>query len=131
MKQILKYKLDKYGYVYTEKGNQLAVKLTLNQVIKVDFSDSKKILITDELTSWNLLSGSLTQSLKKALLVQSISTVIIYVVLLNIPDLLSIASFLIKFAPIYFGWVILWGMFYLVRAESMKRQIISWMDGDE
>jgi hypothetical protein len=124
---MIKSKLEKYGYSYTEKNNELIVRLDFSQIVSLRFLDNGQIIIKDKLKAWNFLTGILNMSLKNAVIYQTIGIFIAVGFLiffgLSNPDL---------FLPFIFVLLALltsisiWTIYYLTKLEHFKNQIICW-----
>jgi uncharacterized protein YacL len=129
MKEIIKEKLEKYGYNYTENKNLLDIKLDFSQHLIIDFSEKEKIKFNDKLKGWNFLTGIIEMSYKGAIIYQTIGlfSAIILLMFLSI----SSENLIIPFVFILVGvsvWVIIWSFYYLIKLENIKKQIIFWIE---
>ncbi|WP_299781500.1 hypothetical protein [uncultured Formosa sp.] len=117
--------LKKFDYEFQRKNNVLIVKLNYSQRIIIDFSDSEKIKIKDKLVGWNFLTGLIEMSIKNAILYNFVGVMIItfLFVYLNLKaDIINLVFFYLAFIV----WVLLWSMFYLIKAENFKQTLIRW-----
>jgi uncharacterized protein YacL len=129
MKEIIKEKLEKYGYNYTENKKILDIKLGFSQHLIIDFSEKEKIKFNDKLKGWNFLTGIIEMSYKGAIIYQTIGlfSAIILLMFLSI----SSENLIIPFVFILVGvsvWVIIWSFYYLIKLENIKKQIIFWIE---
>ena len=131
MKEIIKKKLEKYGYNYTENKNLLDIKLDFSQHLIVDFSDRENIKFNDKLKGWNFLTGIIEMSYKGAIIYQTIGLFMAIFLLM----FLSISSENLKIPYVFIMvgisvWVIIWSFYYLVKLENIKKQIIYWIENN-
>ncbi|MBK7087178.1 MAG: hypothetical protein IPH53_22055 [Flavobacteriales bacterium] len=56
-KDNIKRQLDRFGYNYAERDQKLEVRLGYNLSTTIDLSQEGKVLLTDRLHGWNLLTG--------------------------------------------------------------------------
>ena len=117
--------LNKFDYKFEKKNNQIIVKLDLAQRIIIDFSNPEKIKITDRLVGWNFLTGLIEISIKNATIYNFIGALVLTIMFVNL-DLESDEINLIFFFLTFILWVILWTTFYLIKAENIKRTLMSW-----
>ena len=117
--------LNKFGYKFEKKNDQIIVKLDLAQRIIIDFSNPEKIKITDRLVGWNFLTGLIEMSIKNATIYNFIGALVLTIMFVYL-DLESDGINLIFFFLTFILWVILWTTFYLIKAENIKRTLMSW-----
>ena len=117
--------LNKYNFIYSEKNNSIFVKLELAQQIEIEFNEPNKIIIKDKLTGWNFLTGIIQMSLKNALIYNFVGMLILGTLTMisaNENNGLDFIPFLFVFST----WVILFSVFYIVKLENFKNQVINW-----
>ena len=117
--------LNKYNFIYSEKNNSIFVKLELAQQIEIEFNEPNKIIIKDKLTGWNFLTGIIEMSLKNALIYNFVGMLILGTLTMisaNENNGLDFIPFLFVFST----WVILFSVFYIVKLENFKNQVINW-----
>ncbi|PQJ20608.1 hypothetical protein [Tenacibaculum sp. SG-28] len=117
--------LNKFDYKFEKKNNKIIVKLDFAQRIIIDFSDPKKIKITDRLVGWNFLTGLIEMSLKSATLINFIAVLITTFLLVYFDIKYSELNFMFFFLVAIF-WELFWTIFYLVKMENMKGILTSW-----
>jgi hypothetical protein len=117
--------LKRFDYRYERKNNELIIKMDFSQIMIVDFSDSEKIKIKDKLVEWNFLTGLIEMSIKNATLYNFIAAMVITFLFVFL-DYKSDKLNLIFFFLAVIIWLLLWTIFYLVKAENLKRILISW-----
>tara|TARA_B100000787_G_scaffold167979_1_gene155835 strand:- start:199 stop:573 length:375 start_codon:yes stop_codon:yes gene_type:complete len=110
---------------FEKKNNKIIVKLDFAQRIIIDFSDQKKIKITDRLVGWNFLTGLIEMSIKNATLYNFIGALIMTFLFVYL-DLEYSGLNLVFFFLAFIIWVLLWTIFYLVKSENLKRILTSW-----
>jgi hypothetical protein len=99
--------------------------MDFSQIMIVDFSDSEKIKIKDKLVEWNFLTGLIEMSIKNATLYNFIAAMVITFLFVFL-DYKSDKINLMFFFLAVIIWLLLWTIFYLVKAENLKRILISW-----
>jgi len=117
--------LKRFEYKFQRKSNELIIKMDFSQRMIIDFSDSEKIKIKDKLVGWNFLTGLIEMSIKNATLYNFIGAIAITFLFVYL-DLEYDGINLIFFFLGFITWVLLWTIFYLVKAENLKRILISW-----
>jgi hypothetical protein len=117
--------LKRFDYRYERKNNELIIKMDFSQIMIVDFSDSEKIKIKDKLVEWNFLTGLIEMSIKNATLYNFIAAMVITFLFVFL-DYKSDKINLMFFFLAVIIWMLLWTIFYLVKAENLKRILISW-----
>jgi len=129
MKEVIKKKLEKYNYDYFESDTSLRINLGHSQFMIVDFSQKDKYIIKDRFIGWNFLTGLIETNLKNSMIYNTIG-LIIATVLLAILDKIANPFNLTLFLISATCWIIIWTVYYLIKAECFKRQLISWIDKD-
>src|SRR5690554_1119955 len=117
--------LKKFDYKFERKNNELIVKMDFSQRMIIDFSDSEKIKIKDKLVGWNFLTGLIEMSIKSAFLYNFICSML-FIFLAVYIDLEFDRMTLVYFYLAFMFWVLLWTMYYLVKAENLKQTLINW-----
>ena len=117
--------LNKFDYEFEKKNNKIIVKSDFAQRIIIDFSDPEKVKITDRLIGWNFLTGLIEMSIKNATLYNFIGAIIMTFLFVYL-DLEYGGLNLVFFFLAFIIWVLLWTIFYLVKAENLKRILTSW-----
>ncbi|TCN60558.1 hypothetical protein D0809_01535 [Flavobacterium circumlabens] len=114
--------LEKYNYKYTVKQNLITVNLEFSQNVIIDLSSPGKLKISDQLVSWNFLTGVITMSLKNAFVYNFVLTVFFgffcqYAEVLN--------HNLTNIYLTFISWILIFIIFYLIKLESFKLQLIA------
>ena len=122
-KDIIKSNLDRFDYFYIEKCEKLTVKLDYSLYMIVDFSDPNKIKIKDRLTSWNFLTGIFNMSINGAILYNFI-LIIIMLVLASLLYTRYDQIILLMILPIAILLNVFWILFYVIKADNFRRQIM-------
>ncbi len=117
--------LKKFDYKFKRKDTEIVIHLPYSQRVIVDFSDPEKIRITDKLVGWNFLTGLIEMSIKSAFLYNFIGS-ILFTFLAVYVDVENIGITLVYFYLAFMFWVLLWTMYYLVKAENLKQTLINW-----
>ena len=117
--------LNKFDYKFEKKNDQIIVKLDLAQRIIIDFSNPEKIKITERLVGWNFLTGLIEMSIKNATIYNFIGALVLTIMFVYL-DIESDGINLIFFFLTFILWAILWTTFYLIKAENIKRTLMSW-----
>ena len=127
MKEVLLQKLEKYNYQFLLVENDIVVKLGLSQKVRIDITQTNKIILTDEFTGWNFITGFLSMSLKNAMIYNTIG-IFFAVVLVSFLDSKIETTILLILSVFAIGLIVMWTSYYLIKLESFKRQIIFWTD---
>lgn len=117
--------LKKFDYKYQRKNNELTIKLDFSQRVIINYADSEKVKIKDRLVGWNFLTGILVMSIKNAAL-YNFTGAMLMTCLVAFLDREQVATNLIFICIALMIWILLWTIFYLVKAESFKRTLMSW-----
>jgi len=128
-KEELKQKLKKYNYKYKEQFDVIIVNLTPTLEIKIDYSEADRVIISDKLRGYNMLTGIWSMSVKTSIVFNTILSFVyaLFFIFLNYSlnkqefDVIIILLFVIGMC-----WLILWTNFYFVKAENFKTLIKSW-----
>ena len=131
-KEKIKTKLIRYRMKFDDYEKSLNIKMGHSHEILIEFSDDDKISMSDKLTSWNPLSGILNISLRKAVILQSVSIFLSWLLLLIIFSSLNLGIEYFEFVTMVLvgmlGFSILWSTYYLIKLESFKRTLMNWLD---
>ena len=115
--------LDKYDYKYIHQNGIIIVKLDYAQQIIIDVTNPDKVIIKDKLVGWNFLTGSIQMNIKNAMLYNFVGLIFFsFLLILKYNH----AQFFTPFFFTFIAWVLMWTIFYHVKSESLKQQIISW-----
>lgn len=117
--------LKKFDYKFERKSKKIIVKSDFAQRIIIDFSDPEKVKISDRLVGWNFLTGLIEMSIKNAILYNFIGALVMTFLFVYL-DLEYGGLNLVFFFLASIIWVLLWSIFYLIKAENIKRNIIRW-----
>ena len=117
--------LKRFDYSFEKNNNELIIKMDFSQRMIVDFSDAEKIIIKDKLVGWNFLTGLIEMSIKNATLYNFIGVIVITFLFFYL-ELTHVGVHLIFFFLATIMWMLLWTMFYLIKAENLKRILMSW-----
>lgn len=131
-KEKIKTKLIRYQIKFDDYGKSLNIKLGFSHEILIEFPDDNKILMSDKLTSWNPLSGVLNISLRSAMILQSISIFLFWLLSLFIFSSLKFEIEYFEFVTMIlvgsWGFAIYWSAYYLIKLENFKRTLMNWLD---
>lgn len=116
--------LHKFDYRFEKKDSTITIKLDFAQRIIVDFS-TEKIKITDRLVGWNFLTGLIEMSIKNATLYNFIAAIVMTFLFVYL-DLEYGGMNLVFFFLGFIIWLLLWTIFYLVKSENIKQNLIRW-----
>ncbi|HZH69011.1 MAG TPA: hypothetical protein VFD80_00995 [Flavobacteriaceae bacterium] len=117
--------LRRFDYKFKRENNEIVIHLPYSQRAMVDFSDPEKIKIKDKLVGWNFLTGLIEMSIKSAFLYNFICSML-FIFLAVYIDLEFDRMTLVYFYLAFMFWVLLWTMYYLVKAENLKQTLINW-----
>ena len=128
-KEDLKLKLKKFNYRCKEQSNTLTVNLGSSLDVIIEFSENDRIIISDKLRGYNILTGIWSMSVKGSIVFNSIQSVIYSLIFLYINYNLSniqYSFFMLLFFILAVGFIILWTTYYLVKLENFKTLIQIW-----
>ena len=124
MKEIIENKLEKYNYDFSVKGNTLNINLGYSLEIRIDFSQKGKYKITDQLKGWNYLTGMIEMNVSNALIYNVIGLLVITLFFIFLGRTSNLILFLIPISL----WIIVWSVYYVLKSEIFKKQIIDWIE---
>jgi hypothetical protein len=118
--------LNKFNYNYYLSNNTIVVKLELSHQIKIEFSESNKVIIKDKLLGWNFLTGLIEMSLKSSIIYNLIGALLFGVICVyfNFEDNYTFPIILLI---LYLSFAFLFTIYYLIKLENFKVQILSWL----
>jgi hypothetical protein len=129
MKEQLITCLNKFGYEYSMNDKVICVKQDYAHNLYIDVVDENRIIFSDKLEGYNFLTGKVKMSLKKAMLYNSLSVFIflVYFFIKNINSLFFSSIYILIVVSFSF-WIILWTLYYHIKMENLKLNIINWLD---
>ncbi len=125
----LKTKLKKYNYQVKEQYGEIIVKLDSSVQIKINETEDGRVIITDKLIGYNMLTGVWSMSFKRSIIFNTILAIFymflfIYITIGTEKDNTPIVGvFFLIFA---YSWIILWTIYYLIKIENFKTLLMSW-----
>jgi hypothetical protein len=125
-KEELKQKLTMYNYSYKEQFEKITVNLDSTLEIEIDYSEESKVIISDKLRGYNLLTGIWTMSIRGSLIYNTFLSFFYFLFFSFLRYILHkpFLSFLILgMYVIGMGLVILWTNSYLIKYENFKTLI--------
>lgn len=128
-KEDLKVKLKKFNYRCKEQHNTLTVNLGSSLDVIIEFSENDRIIISDKLRGYNILTGIWSMSVRGSIIFNSIQSVIYSLIFLYINYNLSnpkYSFFILMFFVLALGFIILWTNYYLVKLENFKTLVQIW-----
>jgi hypothetical protein len=120
----LEINLNRYDYKFAVRGQKIEVKLDFAQRVFIDLSNPSKVIITDKLTGWNLLTGMIRMSLKGAMIYSFIGMALMAYLCLygDIVAKLPLTNLFIFMV----SWILLWTCYYHIKLENFRQQILLW-----
>ena len=128
-KEKLKQKLKKYNYQYKEQFEKITVNLDSSLEIGIDYSEENRVIITDKLQGYNMLTGVWSMSIKGSIIFNTFISFFYFVFLSYLRYILHkpfLGYLIMVMFIIGIGWVILWTNYYLTKSENFKTLIQSW-----
>ncbi len=126
-KEAFKHQLEKYDFNFKDFNNVVTIKLGYAQVVDVDFNLFEKILISDRLLKWNFLSGIIGMKLKHAVFSDFLALLILGVLFMY-EGRHAYQYFLTIIFTLAVAWVLLWTIYYNMKAESFKSTLMIWLE---
>jgi hypothetical protein len=127
MKTRIKNHLERFGYDFNDHGEILSVRLGFSQHMVIDLSDPDKIRLIDRLKGWNFLTGIVETGLKGAMLYNTIGLIAIALIFIFLTGYVANTMVLALIFTAFVGYILLWSVFYLVKAESFRQQVCIWI----
>ncbi len=125
----LKSKLKKYNYQVKEQYGDIFVKLDSTIQIKIHETEEGRVLITDKLIGYNMLTGVWCMSVKNSIVFNIVGS-FLYLMLITFvtidSDKMPISIMGLIFLVFALGWIIFWTLYYLVKIENFKTLIQIW-----
>ncbi|WP_067144800.1 hypothetical protein [Pseudotamlana agarivorans] len=117
--------LQKFHYKFERKHDKLIVESDFSFRVIADFSNPNKIILSDRLFGWNFLTGLVEMSLKNAMIYNFIGGLILVLFYIYMPTVFNHLTTKILCIGIFF-WILIWTVYYLIKAESIKRTLTNW-----
>lgn len=117
--------LKRFDYKYQKTSNEIIIKLAFSQRVIIDFSDPDKVKIKDQLVGWNFLTGLIQMSITSATLFNFIGVLLVTFLFMYLNIWYDGINLLLIFL-LFLMWLVFWTLFYLVKAENLKRVLMSW-----
>ncbi len=133
-KDIIMHNLDRYGYAYTERAKEIKVEHAFNLRTTIDLSQEGKVLITERLEGWNVLTGLVrTKDLDRAVRYTWIGMAFVYllgfVLMTTMEDKDAGRRFLVFLQLISMSCIVVTlsgTVYYLVKAEGFRQIVTYW-----
>lgn len=128
-KEELKLKLRKYNYKFKEQFDVVIVNLTPTIEIKIDYSEADRIIFSDKLIGYNVLTGVWSMSIKGSIIFNGIMSLVYALFFAFLTENFNDHSFGLYFTFFFIlgmAWIILWTNYFHVKAENFKTLIKSW-----
>ena len=129
MREILKQKFETYGYKYSENSDELIVDLGHSQMIYIKLSTKDKFLISDKLVGWNFLTGLIEMSFKKAMVYNTVILILCALIFMSMHQMSMSLNFVFIFLTLSI-WTTIWSLYYLIKSENFKSQVMNWIDAN-
>jgi hypothetical protein len=128
-KQELKQKLNKYNYSYKEQFDKITVNLDSSLEIEIDYSEEDKVILTDKLRGYNMLTGVWSMSVRSSIIFNMIISFIYLLLFTYMRYILHkpfVGLLILLMFIVGMGWIILWTSYYLIKSENFKTLVQSW-----
>ncbi|MBU2949895.1 hypothetical protein KO493_04195 [Tamlana agarivorans] len=113
--------LNKFDYKYKRETNSLTIIMDNSHRVFIDFHNNDKIIITDQLVTWNFITGMLKMSIRKAILLNVVCN-IVFSTIIGIYDL--------KFGIALFFtlglWTLYWSISHISKYEKFRYMLTNW-----
>lgn len=119
---ILNY-LNRYDYKFKESDNLIIVSLDFSLQFIIDLSNPDKIKLSDKLKSANFLTWPFSMSIKNSMIFNLIAAILATILFLGLGNSYNTLTLIILFIFAMFMNLI-WLIYYLVKSENFKKQII-------
>jgi hypothetical protein len=128
-KQELKQKLNKYNYRYKEQFDKITVNLDSSLEIEIDYSEEDKVILTDKLRGYNMLTGVWSMSVRSSIIFNMIISFIYLLLFTYMRYILHkpfVGLLILLMFIVGMGWIILWTSYSLIKSENFKTLVQSW-----
>ena len=128
-KEALKLKLEKYDYSYKEQFDKIIVNLDSSLEIQIDYSEQGKVVITNKLKGYNMLTGVWSMSVRGSIIFNTIISFLYFLFFSYLRYILHkpfLGFLILVIFVLGMGWIVLWTIYYLTKAENFKSLIQSW-----
>ena len=127
MKTTIKNHLERFGYDYTDHGEILTVRMGFSLQVVIDLSDPEKVRLIDRLKGWNFLTGIIETNLKGAMIFNTIGLIAVALIFILLTGFVVDSAILIIIFTALMGYILLWSLFYLTKAENFKQKLNIWI----
>lgn len=107
--------LEKLDYKYERQDDTLTIIMDYNHRIFMDFQNPKKIIIRDQLVTWNFITGMLKMSIRKAIFLNIICNIILSSIIGLFNFNAGVAVFFILAL-----WTTYWSVTHISKYENLK-----------
>ena len=136
-KDIIHQNLDRFGYDYVKNGQGFEVKLGFKLRTTINLADDDRVLMTDRLDGWNILTGMIRfKDLTGAIRYTWIGMAVLYgiaLVLMQTMEDKDIGHAVVVFIQLVStAWVLITlsaTLFYLIKAEGFRLALMGWVRG--
>ena len=135
-KDNIRRELDRFGYNYAERDQELEVRLVFNLTTTIDLSQEGRVLLTDRLQGWNLLTGLVpTKDVGRAIRHTWILNGVVFLFAIFLlsatidgPRITLLHVILVQLiVMVNLVWTLSATIFYLVKAEGFRQTVMAWM----
>jgi len=127
VKTTIKNHLERFGYDYTDHGEILTVRMGFSLQVVIDLSDPEKVRLIDRLKGWNFLTGIIETNLKRAMIFNTIGLIAVALIFILLTGFVVDSAILIIIFTALMGYILLWSLFYLTKAENFKQKLNIWI----
>lgn len=122
-REVITRLLKKFNFQYLERHNSVIVEHDFQLVTVFDFTDNDKVVITEKLKSYNMLTGIISMKLKTALLLNYIIFMVVILLLtVKMNENILVLNLICTLESIS---ILFWTFYYLIKAENFKMLIMS------
>ncbi|WP_067145015.1 hypothetical protein [Pseudotamlana agarivorans] len=107
--------LEKFDYKYERKGKTLTIIMDYSHRIFMDFKNPNKIIIKDELVTWNFITGVLKMSIRRAILLNLMCNIVLSAIIAFFNFKIGITVFFLLAL-----WTTYWSVTHISKYENLK-----------
>lgn len=132
-KEYIKQQLERFGFTYREHDQRFEVELGMKLQGVIDLSQPGKVILSERLASWNLLTGfKLTRNLDRYIqyvwfLMSFVFGMSLGYFMASKSDSIGFQLLLISFFLASMSLVTSASIMYVLKVQSFRQMVMSWM----
>ncbi|WP_194766179.1 hypothetical protein [Tamlana sp. I1] len=113
--------LKQFDYKFKRKGDTITIIMDYSHRIFIDFKNPNKIVIKDQLVTWNFITGMLKMSIRKAILLNLLCNMGFSALIAFFDLSAGIAVFCVLLI-----WTLFWSIVHISKYDKLRDMLTNW-----